>query len=104
MLQPVVSACYAAGSTYGTLAASKPRERDVPPAVTGKFSTLVSIHCQRRPGRVKATVCVLFSAAKCIQHKQLPWLPLSRRRAGIPREWKGECSEGLERWLQTVMS
>jgi hypothetical protein len=56
MLQPVVSACYVAESTYGTLAASKPRERDVPPAATDEFSTLLSIGCQRRASRAKAAV------------------------------------------------
>jgi hypothetical protein len=89
MLQPVVSACYAAGSTYGTLAASKPRERDVRPMATDEFSTLLSILCQRRSGRGKAGVLRFVQSRQVFSAQAVALAPIELAPCRDPAGMEG---------------
>src|SRR6266436_2137963 len=89
MLEPAIAACDAAGSTYGALAALKPGARGrLPPAVTDRFLTLLSIRCQRRSGRAKATV-LRFVQSYQVYSAQAVALASIELACAITTPWNG---------------
>jgi len=89
MLESAISACHAAGSTYGALAALKPGARGrLPPEVTDRFLTLLSIRRQRHSGRAKAAVLRFVQSYQVYSAQAVALAPIELARP-TTTPWNG---------------